>query len=68
MLDEEILEAILVPSNQEEFFAEIPDPERRERVITELMTTEVLPELRAGPAGTALGLNVQWTLGNFERI
>jgi SAM-dependent methyltransferase len=68
MLDEEILEAILVPSNQGEFISEIGDPGRRERAITELMQGEVLPEMRAGPAGTALGLNIQWTLGSFARI
>jgi hypothetical protein len=67
MLDEEVLEAILVPSNQGEFISEIADRERRERTILELMEREVLPEMRAGPAGTALGLNIQWTLGTFTR-
>ena len=67
MLDEEVLEAIFVPSNQGEFISEIADRERRERTILELMEREVLPEMRAGPAGTALGLNIQWTLGTFTR-
>jgi len=31
------------------------------------MAEEVLPAMRRGPAGTAVGLNVQWTLGSLQR-
>jgi SAM-dependent methyltransferase len=67
LLAEESLLTILVPSNQEEFLPEIEDRPLREAAIRHLMTEEVLPELMSGPAGTALGLNVQWTLGSYER-
>jgi SAM-dependent methyltransferase len=67
MTDEEILDAILVPSNQGEYLSEIADRGSRERTIAELMLGEVLPEMRASTAGTAFGLNVRWTLGDFGR-
>lgn len=67
MLDEEILAALLVPSNQDEYLAEIPDARLREQVIGLLMETDVLPAMRETPAGTSLGLSVQWTLGSFAR-
>jgi SAM-dependent methyltransferase len=67
MLDEEILDALLVPSNQEEYLPEIPDPRLREQVIGLLMETAVLPAMRETPAATSLGLGVQWTLGSFAR-
>jgi hypothetical protein len=65
MLDEEILDALLVPSNQAEFLGEIADSELRAEVIRTLMTGEVLPALRETGAGTSLGLGIQWTLGEF---
>lgn len=65
ILEADILDALLVPSNQSEFLPEISDPARREERIRALMLGEVLPGMRAGPAGTSLGLNVQWTLGVF---
>jgi SAM-dependent methyltransferase len=65
MLDEEILDALLVPSNQREFLAEVTDAALREEVIRTLMAGEVLPALRETAAGTSLGLGVQWTLGDF---
>ncbi len=67
MLAEDIVNGLLVPSNQAEFLPEIPDRGDRERVIRELMLEEVLPELQDGPAGTGLGLNFHWTLGAFSR-
>jgi SAM-dependent methyltransferase len=67
MLDEEVVAGLLVPSNQAEFLAEIPDRDSRERTIRELMLEEVLPRMRRGPAGTALGLNLHWTLGDYSK-
>jgi SAM-dependent methyltransferase len=63
ILDEDIVDTLLVPSNQAEFLPEITERGLREEVIRSLMLDEVLPSLRAGAAGTAVGLNVQWTLG-----
>lgn len=67
MLAEDIVRGLLVPSNQAEYLPEIPDRKLRERVIRELMLDEVIPGLQAGPAGTALGLNLHWTLGAFVK-
>jgi SAM-dependent methyltransferase len=67
MLAEDIVAGLLVPSNQAEFLPEIPDREGREASIRELMLGEVLPRMRAGEAGTSLGLNLHWTLGSFTR-
>jgi hypothetical protein len=67
MLGEEVVEGLLVPSNQAEYLPEIADRRLREEVIRELMLNEVLPAMQAGPAGTALGLNLHWTLGRFSR-
>jgi SAM-dependent methyltransferase len=64
---EEILDALLVPSNQGEYLPEIADRTVREEVIRELMLGEVIPAMQEQPAGTALGLNLQWTLGRFGR-
>jgi len=66
ILEEDILDTLLVPSNQREYLSEIADPRLREKVIRDLMA-EVLPAMRQGPAGTAVGLNVQWTLGSLQR-
>jgi len=63
MLSGEIVDGLLVPSNQAEFLPEIDERSLRERVIRELMTQEVIPQLQRGPAGTALGVNLHWTLG-----
>jgi SAM-dependent methyltransferase len=66
MSGEEIIRGLLVPSNQAEYLPEISDRGEREELIRELMSEEVLPEMRRGPAGTALGLNLHWTLGSFR--
>lgn len=68
MLGEDIVRGLLVPSNQAEYLPEIADRDLRERVIRELMVDEVIPALQAGPAGTALGLNLHWTLGAFSKL
>jgi transposase-like protein len=62
--NEDVVETLLVPSNQAEYLPEIPERALRESVIRELMVGQVLPTLQDGPAGTALGLNVQWALGS----
>jgi SAM-dependent methyltransferase len=67
MLSEEIVDGLLVPSNQAEYLPEIADRPTREEVIRELMRGEVIPVMQEGPAGTALGLNLHWTLGAFAR-
>nr|BFE84761.1 hypothetical protein GCM10020093_073620 [Planobispora longispora] len=58
----------LVPANQAEYLSEIDDQGLREAVIHHLMRERVLPELMNGPAGTALGLNIEWTIGRCRRI
>ncbi len=68
MPNEEIVRGLLVPSNQAEYLPEIPDRELREEVIRELMLHHVLPAMHEGPAGTGLGVNLQWTLGAFTRL
>jgi len=68
MPSESIVRGLLVPSNQAEYLPEIPDRELRERVIRELMLRDVIPTLQEGPAGTALGLNLHWTLGFSKRV
>jgi SAM-dependent methyltransferase len=67
MLAEDVVRGLLVPSNQAEFLPEVPDRERREAAIRELMLGDVLPQMREGPAGTSLGLNLHWTLGSYTR-
>jgi hypothetical protein len=67
LLAEESLMTALVPANQAEYLAEITDLALREAVIRHLMCEEVLPELMDQAAGTALGLNIQWTLGRYTR-
>ncbi|HVS29016.1 MAG TPA: class I SAM-dependent methyltransferase [Solirubrobacteraceae bacterium] len=63
ILPHDLLDTMLVPSNQGEYLPEISDRALREDVIRELMLGEVVPAMREGPACTAVGLNVQWTLG-----
>jgi SAM-dependent methyltransferase len=67
LLAEESLMTALVPANQAEYLAEISDERLREGVIRYLMGERVLPELIGGPAGTALGLNIEWKLGRYTR-
>jgi len=67
LLVEDVVDTLLVPSNGREYLPEIEDREVREGVIRELMLDHVLPAMRAGAAGTAGGLSVQWTLGMHTR-
>jgi hypothetical protein len=67
ILEEDIIDTLLVPSNQEEFLSDIVDRDLREDVIRALMVDEILPAMREQPAGTAVGLNIQWTLGSARR-
>lgn len=64
----ETLDTLLVPSNQEEYLPEIEDFALRSAVIEEIMRSEVIPVLQAGPAGTYGGYNVHWTFGDFRPI
>lgn len=64
ILEQDVVDTLLVPSNQAEFLSEIDDRQLREAVIRELMVGEVLPAMREQPGGTAVGLNVQWSLGS----
>jgi hypothetical protein len=66
--DRETLDTLLVPSNQGEYLPEIEVQEVREALIEELLTGDVLPPLKASPAGTALGYDVHWTFGDFRRL
>ena len=67
LLGDDIVDTLLVPSNQAEYLSEIEDRPLREAAIRELMLGSVIPELRDRAAGTAHGLNVQWTLGSAVR-
>ncbi|WDZ83479.1 class I SAM-dependent methyltransferase [Micromonospora cathayae] len=67
LLAEESLLTALVPANQSEYLAEVTDPGLRTDLIRYLMSRLVLPELMAGPAGTANGLNIAWTTGRYQR-
>jgi SAM-dependent methyltransferase len=64
MLEGEVLDALLVPSNVGEYLPEIEDPAERNHVATTLLTDQVLPEFASGPAATGLGVNVHWTFGD----
>ena len=66
--DQETIDTLLVPSNQEEYLPEIGDAQLRSGIVEELMRTIVLPAMHAGPAGTALGYNVHWTFGDFRPL
>jgi SAM-dependent methyltransferase len=63
LLVKDVIDTLLVPANQTEYLPEIADRAIREGVIREVMANDVLPTLRTQGAGTAGGLNVQWTLG-----
>jgi SAM-dependent methyltransferase len=67
ILKDDLLDTLLVPSNQAEFLSEIPGRDQREAVIRELMLGEIIPAMQQQPAGTSAGLNVQWTLGSFDK-
>ena len=66
--DQETVDTLLVPSNQEEYLPEIEDAAMRSAIVEELMRTVVLPAMHASPAGTALGYNVHWTFGDFRPL
>jgi SAM-dependent methyltransferase len=68
LLAGEMLMTALVPANQTEYLAEISDKSLREAVIHHLMLDRVLPNLMNGPAGTGLGLNIDWALGRYSRF
>ncbi len=63
MLEDEVVDALLVPSNVGEYLAEIEDSTERNDVATALLRDQVLPEFASGPAATGLGVNVHWTFG-----
>ncbi len=63
---EDVVALALLPSNQR-CFGEVQDRATRERLIRFLLRAEVLPALRATPAGNPLGLNLHWTAGRYVR-
>jgi SAM-dependent methyltransferase len=67
MLRQDFVDALLVPSNLDEYLPEIDDRDARQALVGWLLPEEVLPQMERGPAGTGLGLNVQWTFGAHER-
>jgi hypothetical protein len=67
MLNQDIVDAILVPSNQAEYLPEIADSTLRRRIIRDLLIGDVLRALQESAAGTGRGLNIQWTLGSLRR-
>jgi hypothetical protein len=67
ILREDIVDALLVPSNQAEFLPEIADRPLRENAIRHLLLREILPAMEQSAAGTGMGLNVHWTLGSFGK-
>jgi len=67
LLNADVIDTLLVPANQREYLPEISDAALREDAIRELMLDQILPEFADGPAATAAGLNIQWTLGEHTR-
>ena len=67
LLADDVVDTLLVPSNQAEYLAEVEDRDSREAIIRDLMLNSVVPEMQAQEAGTAQGVNVQWTLGAVVR-
>ncbi len=64
--EEDAIALSLLPANQR-YFAEVPERGCREALIRLLLCAEVLPRLRAGPAGHPTGLNLHWTSGRYVR-
>ncbi len=66
LTEEDAIALALLPANQR-YFGELPERGCREDLIRLLLRTEILPELRAGPAGNPTGLNLHWTFGRYVR-
>ncbi|MGR9107603.1 MAG: AprA-related methyltransferase [Gammaproteobacteria bacterium] len=66
MSDEELLDLALLPANQRNA-GEIEPRDLREQFLTALLKFDVLPEIHAGSAGTARGMNLHWTFGKYIR-
>jgi SAM-dependent methyltransferase len=64
MTDEELLALALLPANQRNA-GEIEPRELREKLLIWLMKYNVLPEIHAGRAGIAGGMNLHWTFGKY---
>ena len=64
--EEDAIALALLPANQR-YFAEVPERDCRIALITLLLRAEVLPRLRAGPAGHPTGLNLHWTFGRYVK-
>lgn len=65
ILPDELLDTLLVPSNAEEYFPELPDRAAREEVIRAYWA-RVVSRLRELPGGTATGLSLRWTFGKHS--
>ncbi|MGH8547195.1 MAG: hypothetical protein ACRERU_01040 [Methylococcales bacterium] len=64
MSDEELLALALLPANQINA-GEIQARDLREKLLAWLLQYGVLPEIRAGRAGIAGGMNLHWTFGKY---
>lgn len=62
ILPDELLDTLLVPSNAEEYFPELPERKAREAVVR-AFSARVVPRLRERSGGTATGLSLKWTFG-----
>lgn len=64
----EILDVLRVPSNGREFLPEIPDDMLRNAFIDHVMGEDILPPLCRGPAGTGLGVGIEWATGSYTKV
>jgi hypothetical protein len=65
ILPDELLDTLLVPSNAQEYFPELPERAAREDVVRAYWA-RVVPRLRELPGGTATGLSLKWTFGKHS--
>ncbi|MCI0732772.1 MAG: hypothetical protein L0Y38_02985, partial [Methylococcaceae bacterium] len=63
---DELLALALLPANRRNA-GEIQPRELREKILTWLFNYDVLPEIHAGPAGIAGGMNLHWTFGKYVK-
>lgn len=66
MSDQELLALALLPANQR-IAGEIQPRDLREKLLTCLLKYDILPEIHAGSAGVAGGMNLHWTFGKYRK-